>query len=133
MKLTLDTNVLVRLCTQDDPVQAAAAAQAVNAATLIALPTPVLCELVWVLRRGYRYDTVPVADALRLLVNTRQVVCNMPAVLAGLALLEQGGDFADGVIAFEGDALGGTEFLSFDQQAVKLLKQAKRKARLLAA
>jgi predicted nucleic-acid-binding protein len=41
------------------------------------------------------------------------------------------GDFADGVIAFEGDVLGGTEFMSFDQQAAKLLKAQKRKARLL--
>ena len=48
------------------------------------------------------------------------------------ALLEAGGDFADGVIAFEGNVLGGAEFLSFDQQAVKLLKTQKRKARLLA-
>jgi len=52
-------------------------------------------------------------------------------VLAGLALLEGGGDFADGVIAFEGDLLSGTEFLSFDQQAIKLLKAQKRKVRLL--
>lgn len=35
------------------------------------------------------------------------------------------------VIAFEGELLGGTEFLSFDQQAVKLLKGQKRKVRLL--
>ena len=52
---------------------------------------------------------------------------------AGLAMLRAGGDFADGVIAFEGDLLGGTEFVSFDQQAVKLLKTQKRKARLLVA
>ena len=65
-------------------------------------------------------------------MQVRQVVCHTPAVLAGLALLESGGDFADGVIAFEGDLLGGSEFVSFDQQAVKLLKAQKRKARLLA-
>ena len=132
MNLTLDTNVLVRLCTQDDLAQAAAAEYAVKSASLIALPTPVLCELVWVLLRGYRYSGPQVVAALRLLVNTRQVVCDMPAVLAGLAMLDQGGDFADAVIAFEGGAMGGTEFVSFDQQAVKLLRQSKRKARLLA-
>lgn len=133
MKVTLDTNVLVRLCTQDDAAQAAVALQAVKAATLIALPTTTLCELVWVLTRGYRYGCADVANAVRLLVHTRHVVCDMPAVLAGLALLESGGDFADGVIAFEGGALGGSEFVSFDQQAVKLLKRAKRKAHLLVA
>jgi predicted nucleic-acid-binding protein len=49
-----------------------------------------------------------------------------------LAQLDRGGDFADGVIAAEGELLGGTEFVSFDQQAIHLLKAQKRKARLLA-
>ncbi len=131
MKITLDTNVLVRLATQDDAAQAALALQVLKKASLIAVPTPVLCELVWVLLRGYRYSSAQAAHALRALLQVRQVVCNTPAVLAGLSLLEAGGDFADGVIAFEGELLGGTEFLSFDQQAVKLLKAQKRKARML--
>jgi predicted nucleic-acid-binding protein len=33
-----------------------------------------------------------------------------------------GGDFADGVIAFEGQWLGANTFLSFDKKAVKLAK-----------
>jgi predicted nucleic-acid-binding protein len=131
MKVTLDTNVLVRLATQDDPAQAALALKVLQKAELIAVPTPALCELVWVLLRGYRYTPAQVAHALRALMQVSQVVCHTPAVLAGLAMLERGGDFADGVIAFEGDLLGGSEFVSFDQQAVKLLKTQKRKARLL--
>jgi predicted nucleic-acid-binding protein len=131
MKVTLDTNVLVRLATQDDPAQAELALRVLKKTTLIAVPTPALCELVWVLLRGYRYTPTQVAHALRTLLQVRQVVCNTPAVAAGLALLESGGEFADGVIAFEGDLLGGTEFVSFDQQAIKLLKAQKRKVRLL--
>jgi predicted nucleic-acid-binding protein len=57
---------------------------------------------------------------------------NELAVEAGLAVLEQGGDFADGAIAFEGDWLGADEFVSFDKQAVSLLRSQGRKARLLA-
>lgn len=117
MKVTLDTNVLVRLATQDDPAQAALALRVLQKATLIAVPTPALCELVWVLLRGYRYTPAQVAHALRSLLQVRQVVCNTLAVQAGLALLESGGDFADGVIAFEGELLGGTEFVSFDRKA----------------
>ena len=131
MKVTLDTNVLVRLATQDNPAQAALALNVLKKADLIAVPTPALCEMVWVLLRGYRYTPAQVALALRALMQVSQVVCHTPVVLAGLALLESGGDFADGVIAFEGDLLGGSEFVSFDQQAVKLLKAQKRKARLL--
>lgn len=46
-------------------------------------------------------------------------------------MLERGGDFADGVIAFEGELLGGQEFITFDHMAAKLLKNQKRKVRLL--
>ncbi|MBL8351898.1 MAG: VapC toxin family PIN domain ribonuclease [Burkholderiaceae bacterium] len=132
MKVTLDSNALVRLATQDDPGQAAAAWQALRHATLIAVPTPALFGLVWVLLRGFRCAPDQVAHALRVLLQTRHVVCDTAAVLAGLALLE-GGDFADGAIARQGAALGGNEFLSFDRQAVTLLQRHKHKARLLAA
>ncbi|MBL8325848.1 MAG: type II toxin-antitoxin system VapC family toxin [Rubrivivax sp.] len=131
MKVTLDTNVLVRLATQDDAAQAARALQVLQNATLIAVPTPALCELVWVLLRGYRYTPAQVAQAVRTLMHVRQVVCHTPAVLAGLAVLEAGGDFADGAIAYEGELLGGPEFVTFDQQAAKLLKAQKRKVRRL--
>ena len=47
--------------------------------------------------------------------------------------IKAGGDFADGVIVFDGDLLGGTDFVSFDYQAVKLLKVKKRNVRLFGA
>jgi predicted nucleic-acid-binding protein len=131
VKVTLDTNVLVRLATQDDAAQAAKALQVLQNATLIAVPTPALCELVWVLLRGYRYTAAQVAEAVRTLIQVRNVVCHTPTVLAGLALLEAGGDFADGAIAYEGELLGGPEFVTFDQQAARLLKAQKRKVRWL--
>ena len=131
MKVTLDTNVLVRLATQDDAAQAAKALQVLQNATLIAVSTPALCELVWVLLRGYRYTAAQVAEAVRTLIQVRNVVCHTPTVLAGLALLEAGGDFADGAIAYEGELLGGPEFVTFDQQAARLLKAQKRKVRWL--
>jgi predicted nucleic-acid-binding protein len=59
------------------------------------------------------------------------VQANRPAVDAGLAVLEAGGDFADGVIAFEGQWLGGETFVSFDKQAVGLLQAQGQKARRL--
>ena len=133
VKLTLDTNVLVRLATQDNPQQAAAALKVLQTASLIAVPSTALCEMVWVLMRGYRYTPEQVAHAIRTLLQVSQVVCNTPAVLAGLALLQSGGDFADGVIAFEGELMGGQEFVTFDKAAAKLLKQQKRKVRLLKA
>lgn len=82
--------------------------------------------MVWVLLRGYRYTPAQVAHALRTLLQVGQVVCHTPAVLAGLAQLDRGGNFADGMIAAEGELLGGTELASFDQQAIQLLN-SKRK------
>jgi hypothetical protein len=56
---------------------------------------------------------------------------NRPAVEAGLAFLDVGLDFADGMIAYEGNTLGGEEFLSFDARAVARLLALGKKARLL--
>ncbi len=56
---------------------------------------------------------------------------NRPAVEAGLALLEAGGDFADGIMAHEGKWLGGETFVSFDRQAVKLLSEQGEAAQFL--
>lgn len=130
MKVTVDTNVLVRALMRDDVDQAEAAAQVLSGARVIAVTLPCLCELVWVLRRVYRFPVTEVATAIRVLANTANVVTNRPAVEAGLALLEAGGDFADGVIAWKGQWLGGETFVSFDRQAVALLSASGQPARL---
>jgi predicted nucleic-acid-binding protein len=59
------------------------------------------------------------------------VVTNRPAAEAGLAMLDVGGDFADGVIAYEGSWLGAETFVSFDKRAVKLLEAQGKSAQLL--
>jgi predicted nucleic-acid-binding protein len=56
---------------------------------------------------------------------------NRPAAEAGLAALEAGGDFADGVIAYEGKWLGADAFVTFDKKAVKLMEAQGVSARLL--
>ena len=70
-------------------------------------------------------------EAIRRLVNGANVAVNRPAVEAGLALLDAGGDFADGVIAHEGRWLGADAFVSFDKAAVKLLDAQGEPVRLL--
>jgi predicted nucleic-acid-binding protein len=46
-------------------------------------------------------------------------------------VLNAGGDFADGLIAYEGSWLGSDTFVSFDKEAVKLLTAQGQKSRLL--
>jgi predicted nucleic-acid-binding protein len=121
MKISVDTNVLVRAVLNDDPAQSRAARKALREASLIAVPLPCLCELVWVLRQGAKLSKDDVAAVVRSLINAGNVVVNRPAAELGLAVLEAGGDFADGAIAYEGAWLGGETFVSFDQQAVSLL------------
>lgn len=124
MKVTLDTNILVRAVVQDDETQAAAAIRILREAELIAVPVLCLCEFVWVLRRVYRMPPELIGTALRNLLASANVVTNRSAAEAGIRLHEQGGDFADGVIEFEGRHLGGTSFASFDRAAVRLLERA---------
>ncbi len=131
MKITADTNVLVRAAVQDEPRQAEKAAKLLQNADLVAVPVPVLCEFVWVLRRGYRKSVDEVSGGIHKLLKSANVVMNRPAVEAGLSALQAGGDFADGVIAYEGGWLGAEEFVSFDSKAVSLLQSQGARARLL--
>ncbi len=123
MRITADTNVLVRAIVADEPKQARAAQSALSKADLIAITPATLCELVWVLSRGYRIALTDIALSIRRLISSANVVVNRPAVEAGLALLDLGGDFADGIMAFEGASLGGTTFATFDKDAAKQLKK----------
>ena len=131
MKIAADTNVLLRDVLQDDPVQSRVAKKALQNAELLVITVPVLCEFVWVLRQGYKRRAVEIADAIRILMDSENVVMNQSAVEAGLEILEKGGDFADGAIAYEGSWLGAEEFVSFDKKAVSLLKSQGKRARLL--
>jgi len=130
MKVTADTNVLIRAAVQDDLHQARRAAKILAEADLVAVPVPVLCEFVWVLRRGYRKSATDVSDAIRRLMRSPNVVMNRTAVEAGLSALDAGGDFADGVIAYEGEWLGAEEFVSFDSKAISLMQAQGCRARL---
>ena len=131
MKITADANVLVRAAIQDEPQQARRAAKVLQQADLVAVPIPVFCEFVWVLRRGYKKSALDVSDAIRRLMKSPNVVMNRPAAEAGLSALDAGGDFADGVIAYEGNWLGAEEFVSFDSKAVSMLRSQGSRARLL--
>ena len=124
VKITADTNVLVRALVQDDAEQARAAQALLSRATVIAVPVPVFCELAGVLQRAYARGAEDIAVAIEAIAGIEAVVTDQPAVEAGLAMLRAGGDFADGVIAHEGERLGGAVFASFDRRAVVGLRRS---------
>lgn len=123
MKIGVDTNILVRLVVGDDPVQQAIAAETLERAELVAISTHVFCEFAWVLDRIYRVDKPDLSNAIRRILDMRNVVASRPMIEAGLAVLDAGGDFADGVIAFDSRWLGADTFVSFDRKATRLLEQ----------
>ena len=131
MKVVVDTSVLVRAVVRDDKAQTKGAIKVLRDAELIAIALPCLCEFVWVLRRVYDFQPNDAAIAVRALLGSANVEMNRPAVEAGLSVLDSGGDFADGVIANEGNWLGGETFVSFDKKAVAQLKARGQPARLL--
>jgi predicted nucleic-acid-binding protein len=131
VKITADTNVLVRAITGDDDRQSRIAQAQLAHADMVALAIPVLCELVWVLSQGYKISSAEIAETIHRLLAGANVVVNRPAAEAGLAVLDAGGDFADGVIAYEGNWLGAEIFVSFDKKAVKLMDEQGKPARLL--
>jgi predicted nucleic-acid-binding protein len=131
VRVVVDTNVLIRAVVRDDRAQARVAAKILTDAEVIAVALPCLCEFVWVLRKVYNLNTEDIAGAIRALIAASNVQVNRPAVDAGLSMLEANGDFADGVIAYEGTWLGGDTFVSFDKQAVALLTAQGQSARRL--
>lgn len=126
MKLTVDTNILVRAFVEDDEAQAAIAKALLGKATLIAISIPVFCEFAWVLGRSYKIPSTDIASAIGALLDTETVTTDGPAVEAGIAMLREGGDFADGAIAAQGEALGGNIMVSFDKTALALWGKAGR-------
>lgn len=130
MRIIADTNILLRAFVGDDPNQERLAQAELANAELVAIPTVALCEFVWVLTQGYKKPVAEVAAVIRVVLASANVVTNRQAVEAGLALLEDGADFADGVIAHEGAEAGGDTFVSFDRDAVKILSRRSIAARV---
>jgi predicted nucleic-acid-binding protein len=115
--VAVDTNVLVRLVTNDHAAQAARAA-AVFRSGAVLITKSVLLETEWVLRYSYNLDTVAILRALRGVLGLENVSAEDPATAAtALRLLEQGVDFADALhVASSAQA---DRFLTFDGQLVK--------------
>ena len=88
MKITADANVLVRAIVADDPAQARAAQAALARAVLVAITPAALCELVWVLMRGYGASASEVATTIRALLASATVATHRPTAEAGLGAID---------------------------------------------
>jgi predicted nucleic-acid-binding protein len=92
----LDTNVLVRIITNDDRAQAARAANFLREQEQVFIPKTVLLELEWVLRSAYRIEPSAVVSALRDILSVSNVEIEDEAVVThAIEWHERGMDFAD--------------------------------------
>ena len=122
----LDTNVVVRYLTPDDPVQSLKATDIMERRLTRANPGFVsvvtMAEIVWVLDRAYGLSPHEIAAAVeRILQVEVLVVENEQEVFAAMVALKQGlGAFADALIAELGARAGCTHTLTFDKKALRL-------------
>jgi len=120
----LDTNVLVRYLTQDDPEQAAVATRVIE--TEVSRDSPgfislvVLVECVWVLRRLYRADVAEICEIVDGLLGSPTIVVEKRSVVArALAMTrKRAGSFPDALIAATALDAGCDRVLTFDRGAV---------------
>ena len=111
----VDTNLVVRVLTNDDPEQARRAAALLSREQIL-VPTTVVLETAWVLRHAYGLDRDAIAGALRKLLGLPQVAAEAPDTLArALVWYEQGVDFADALHLSVTQSKGADGFASFDQ------------------
>jgi predicted nucleic-acid-binding protein len=120
--IAVDTNVLVRVITNDDPAQASRAAKLLARPDRIFVPKTVVLELEWVLRSAYGIDPQAIAAAIHRLQGLSNVEMEDESVVAlALNWYEAGLDFADGLhLASAGPDL---DFATFD---AALRKKARR-------
>jgi predicted nucleic-acid-binding protein len=111
----LDTNVLVRIITNDDRAQAARAAAFLLAQERVFVPKTVMLELEWVLRSAYRSEPSAVVSAFREIMKVSNVeIEDEAAVTQAIEWHERGMDFADALhVASAGSAL---KFATFDNR-----------------
>jgi len=119
----IDTNVLVRYLTQDDPAQSPRAAELIEGELTEQDPgyvtTVVVAEIAWVLRRGYRFTATEIAAAIeRLLQVDVLVVEREQEVFLAVAALRSGmASFADALIAILCRSAGCSHVATFDRRA----------------
>ena len=118
----VDTNVVVRLLTADDPKQAAAA-RSLFAAGPIWIAKTVLLETGWVLRSLYGFEDSAIRDALTRLMGLKNVHTEDESSVANaLMLTAHGIELADAMHL--NSRPPGAAFVSFDQSFVRRAKRA---------
>lgn len=122
--IALDTNVLVRFLTRDDPKQFAVVRACLGQ---LGPDNPgfvgreVVVELIWVLERSYRMSRDEISEVLHQLIGTEQLIFEAEDRLAtAMSRFEQGGpSLADQLIRLAGWGAGCDSMVTFDRELAK--------------
>jgi predicted nucleic-acid-binding protein len=116
----IDTNVIVRFLTADEPRQAKAARAVIEGGDVF-IATTVILETEWVLRAGYNLSALDIAMAIRGLGGLAGVTLEEPTEVAlAIDWMREGMDFADALHLAR--SAHCRAFVTFDR---KLAKRAK--------
>jgi predicted nucleic-acid-binding protein len=122
--IALDTNILARLVTNDDPVQARQSVALIDAGHALFVPLTVTLELEWVLRGAYALDKVAIVRSFEALLSIRNISFERQSdVQQALQYYQSGFDFADAL--HHTSAAGCQALASFDQKLKKLATKSK--------
>ena len=123
--IALDTNVLVRFLVEDDPAQTERA-RALLQRTIAAnsscyVSDLVMCEIVWVLERSYKFRRVEISQVLERLLQAKGLTFSSAERLASaLAAYNNGrGGFADYMIREHARARGCEAVATFEKKLIK--------------
>ena len=122
----LDTNVLVRYLTQDDPVQSRRATELIERRLTDYNPGFVsvvaMTETVWVLDRVYGLSDEEIVEAVERMLQADVLIIEseQEVFTATTALAEGLGSFADALIGALGARAGCAATLTFDRKALRL-------------
>ncbi len=117
----LDTNILVRYLTQDDPVQFQAVLLLLNkkSATFF-VPDLVLVEVDWVLSGVYGWTRDEIAETFARLLTIQNLVFEDEGRIRGaLKTVRLGADLSDALIAALSKERGCKELATFDRGLLK--------------
>lgn len=118
--VAVDTNVIVRLLTEDDEVQYLKSLDIFQNNDIF-IPDTVILETEWVLRFAYKFKSTEICSALRQLFGLPNVNLTNPTIVAQTLQWHQSGlDFAD---AFHlAQSQNYSQFYTFDDKFVKRAK-----------
>ncbi len=119
--IAVDTNLLVRILTNDDPIQARRALKILNSDDIF-IPKTVLLETEWVLRHAYEIDRSNIINGFQKLLGLPNVNVEDPdSIFQAISWYENKFDFADALHLASSRRC--VSFATFDGSFVKKARQ----------